>query len=396
MALARFAMEHGARSVAAEALREARRYEPDHRLIPWLERKIAALPPEGTAAPPAAVIDRRKRTVQHVVAELDRLTRRKEAVAHAARFEGYLWDAFRLDPGETGRLARLRKLVTDAARAGDAPGVHRLLIGAATHDPEGTKAGCYRDAEAVIGRTSMLRVKAPGHLLEGYVMLPPKWSPERSWPIAVYIDGAASQFEAAAWRLRRGLNATEFILVVPITLSNANELRFENYPYPQDQLKTFRGLTVQTRLDRVAFDAGGLAPLLDQVRKRFRGETRFFLTGYSGGGFLVYWWLHHHPDQLAAVAPASANYAPELGQGGVERAPGGGPPVHLFTGSNDAAGTVRIFPQNDRALATLERLGFTRVTRSHLEGRGHEPFTEDVFGFFSRVRAERGKQPGAK
>lgn len=383
-ALGRFAVENGARSVAEEALGEARRWAPEHRLVPWLERKVAQL---GADREHAEVQKRRARVVKWVTAELDKLINRKEVAAHPERLEAYYAEAFHLDPGNPGRLKRFRALVAGVARKGDTGRVRRLLETAGRCDPEGTATGVYLESEASIGRNAMLQLKAPDHPLQAYVLLPPKWSPKKKWPIAVYVDGASSEFEAAAWRHRRQLNTTSFIVVVPMTLSNAREPQLDDLPYTEHDLVQ-HGATGGT-LDRIGFDAGGLASLLELVRSKFRGEDGIFLTGFSGGGMLVYWWLHHHPEQLRAAAPASANYYAILTKGGRGRVADGGPPVLVITGANDKVGEVRVFPQTKQAVAALEALGCRDLRREHLSDRAHEPFTEEVFAFFEQVRKKR-------
>ncbi len=356
----------------------------------WRARWVAKLeeinePAEGAAA------ERWTKTLESVRKKLSGvLAKRRATPEDETAWQELLWRLLGLEPGPDETLATLATLASTVAAKDDPAESDRFLERAADFDPEGRSAGRYVAVEAVIGKRSRLRIKAAGHAMEAFVLLPPGWNAEARHPLAVYIDGAGSRFEQAAQVLRREVGDRDYVIVVPFTLSNANELDPVCYPYDAELISSMKSM--QQRGRRIAFDAEGLKEILALVRERFRTEDRFSMTGYSGGGFLTYYWLHHHPDQLVAAAPASANYWSEVARDGVKHAPEGPPRVHLFTGKDDQVGAVRIFPQNDEAAKALETLGFP-VKRSHLEGRGHEPFMKLVFDFFDEVRGRKGR-PG--
>jgi pimeloyl-ACP methyl ester carboxylesterase len=56
------------------------------------------------------------------------------------------------------------------------------------------------------------------------------------------------------------------------------------------------------------WDEKGLLALVEDLQRDFDVERRFYLTGFSAGGHLVYRMIFRHPDRLAGAAPMSANF----------------------------------------------------------------------------------------
>ena len=65
---------------------------------------------------------------------------------------------------------------------------------------------------------------------------------------------------------------------------------------------------------------------------------------------------------------------------------GQGPAVRILVGAADVRGKFRRWPQNEAAIAALQKLGHRRVEYVKVENRAHERFTDKVFAFIDGVR----------
>jgi hypothetical protein len=303
------------------------------------------------------------------------------------RHAEHLWRALEADPKNAKALAAYQKRTGVAVGAKDWAAVRAHVMRARELDPEGYRSGRYKAAEQALAKNGGIVVRGSRHPLQAYVVLPAAWSPKKKWPIFVAIVGANCAYERQLEELTAKAGRSPFILVVAMTLSNANDLPLEKLPYPASM--TRRYLSLQTRAQRAAWDEQGLPGAIDEIRQRFSGDERFFMTGYSGGGFLTHYWLQHHSDQLVGACLSSANYAADLCEPGAIAPADGGCPVLIVSGSRDQAGPPRIFPQSDEAAKRLAAFGFTQVDRRHLENRDHEAFYELGLELLAKCVAKR-------
>ncbi len=320
-----------------------------------------------------------------------RRLRQARLLAHdpkdAARFERYLFAAYRW-AGTKGRLGRIQKAVDDAARANRAEDAGRLLVGLELLDYEGAAAGRYDRVELDLATKDACLLGSTVNELVAWVSLPRDWAKGKSYPILVGVDGAGSNFLGYARGSKGVRGSRPLILVCPCTLSNTNALDAAKYPMYDP------ALLAAWDAKRLAFDGPGVDGVLDVVRRRFGGEEKIFVTGFSGGGNYTYWKLLSDPAHVRGACPACANYS----GGGLEGAPGagpdGGPVVQLMTGEKDefretAFGGPGIEPQTDAAQKALEGLGYTHVTRIVVPGSGHSPLHAQVYEFIDRVLGAR-------
>jgi poly(3-hydroxybutyrate) depolymerase len=233
-------------------------------------------------------------------------------------------------------------------------------------------------------------VGCEGHPARAYVSLPPEWgaTSKTPYPVIFAFDGAGCRFEARALELKKAAAKTRYVVVTPVSFSNANELKIEDYPdYDPELVKKLTPL--MARDERIDWDMAGADALYAALRERFRLEEKAYLTGYSGGGFPVHKWIRSRTESVAAACLVSANYGGERADD--RRAPeDGGPPIYFITGENDAA-KERIFPQTDQALETLRNAGFKDVDHRRLKGRQHETFPDLTIEFFEASRKKASK-----
>jgi hypothetical protein len=246
-------------------------------------------------------------------------------------------------------------------------------------------------------------------------------------------------------RYRSALGSRPFLIVSPCTFSNANGLRGEVLDrygalYTEGEIRHAGGQglipDVKRRLD---WDEAGLLAILEDLRATFPVAPRVHLTGFSGGGLLVYRMIIRHPGLLAVAVPVCPNFNP-WGHGYRDE-PGPPPlaaalPVHVMLGADDplrwyrlggdflpspprAMGLVICWGallaglewkrakrrprvaaivllglallgaveagrwsgnegQTDAALRLLHDLGYTNLSRSTEPGLGHDPAPERV------------------
>ena len=260
----------------------------------------------------------------------------------------------------------------------------RLLVRLKRIDTDGVAAGRYEKAETDLATKDVLLLGSDTQALVGYVSLPKDWAKGKSYPVVVGVEGAGCGFLGYCHGLTAQRGSRSAIVVAPVTLSNTNELKPELYPCYA------KALLDEWSAKRMQFDGPGVDALLAVVHKRFGGEEKVFLTGFSGGGQYTYFKLLQDPAHVRGAAPCCGNF----GGAGVDAAPGGGadggPPVHLFTGEkdpyrehvNDEPG---IEAQTDKAEAALQKLGYTHVERTQVKGAGHDPFPGLVWKFVDQV-----------
>lgn len=308
----------------------------------------------------------------------------------ATRFARHLQRFLEADGKNAKRIQLHQKRAAAALGKKDWDTLRLLVMRAAELDPDGYKGGKYAPAETALARNGGIVVRGRDHIMQAYVVLPDGWTAKKTWPLFVAIVGANCAYQSLLEELTRAASKKPAVLVIPMTISNANELPFQKLPYARETMTPYADLG--RRPQRLMWDEQGLASVLSEVRSRFGGEERFFLTGYSGGGMLTYFWLQHHAGQLFGACLASANYWDFCEQGTVPPVDGGCP-VLIVSGTLDSAGKERIFPQSDQGTARLKSLGFTQVERRHLTGRDHEAFYELGFEVFENARKAAKKKP---
>lgn len=370
----------GAKSEGAKALAEGRAL--DTAAVVAAEKLLVGVADDSADAATAAAAAR-KTTGPKIAKVYDKLSLLDHDAKVAARFEAYLFAAIRWEPTK-GRLGRAQKAVDDAARANRTEEAGRLLTRLKRANAEGAAAGHYDKLELELATKDFCLLGSTVNELVAWVSLPRDWAKGKSYPILVGVDGAGSNFLGYGRGSKGARASRSAILVCPCTFSNTNELKPEAYPMYDPALLT------EWTAKRIEFDGKGVDGVLDVVRKRFGGEDKIFVTGFSGGGNYTYFKLLSDPAHVRGACPACANFSGM----GTEGAPGagddGGPIVQLLTGAVDpykdsVNGQPGIEAQTDAAQKALDGLRYTRVTRIMVPGAGHDALHGKVWEFFDRV-----------
>jgi hypothetical protein len=218
--------------------------------------------------------------------------------------------------------------------------------------------------------------------------------------------------------------------------------------YPEEVIRDAGGegwlRDVPRRLD---WDEAGLLAILQDLEETCGAQRRVYLTGFSAGGLLVYRMIVRHPDRLAAAVAVCPNFNfwnHDYGKGRAvleDRAV----PIRLVLGERDPLRHARVggpfYPasllallgvgcgivglvwivwrrtqsrrrtvraallggalvgllivgrwsgneaQTDSAARLLADLGFTNVSRTTVEGLGHDPAPDYVVKAFEALRS---------
>jgi poly(3-hydroxybutyrate) depolymerase len=260
-----------------------------------------------------------------------------------------------------------------------------LLTGACT-PPSGTPPE-HRTAEA--------------HPIQYFVSLPAGWTKDRSWPVVVSIPGSGKEFEQNAkdFAAERDRKQYPFITVTPMFVTNGG----------RDQRNSARYSYSSEVWDRVAkqgycqFDFDAFRALVADVAKNFNGETRVFMTGFSGGGQFAIAKAFLHPDDLRAAAIAASNYNGRCITVPTEAPSDTLPPQTFPTGAEHLALPIRFFngtddpfnkyllPQRDTAMGVAKSHGFQNVSSEMIGGAVHQPMVRQALAYFASLRNENAR-----
>lgn len=219
--------------------------------------------------------------------------------------------------------------------------------------------------------------------MQYYVSLPDGWSAKRSWPVVVLIDSADREFIHNTQAFIKARKHLPFILVSPLVVTNGG-IRYREAP-------GYRySASIWAEIDRAggwAFDEAGLASVLADVRSKYRGEPRFFITGWEAGGHTLWAYVFQHPERLRAAAPACTNYqGRHLIPDSFSTSPARrNLPIVEFNGTDDefcAPGKAGDL-QWRRALADAKAHGFGNVKLRRVPGGTHGPLADQVMEFFA-------------
>lgn len=372
---------NGAKKEGAAAVAEAESLDAQAPKLAETKTSLDALADDAAAAD--AVAKQRKAAGPKIAAAYDKLAAIDHDAKDAGRFEDYLFRALVWDTG-AARISKVRKAIDDAAGGNRPDEAGRLLVRLKRADKEGVAAGKYDKLETDLATKDVLLLGSDTHPLVGWVSLPKDWTKGKSYPVLVGVEGAGCAFLGYCRGSMSARGSRSAIVLAPVTLSNTNELKPELYPcYPKSLLDEWNA-------KRMEFDGAGVDALLAVIRKRFGGEEKVFLTGFSGGGQFTYFKLLQDPAHVRGAAPACGNFGGAGSQGAPGAGEGGGPPVHLFTGEKDqyrehVGSEPGIEAQTDSAEETLRKLGYTHIERTQVKGAGHDPLHALVWKFVDQV-----------
>ncbi len=190
----------------------------------------------------------------------------------------------------------------------------------------------------------------------------------------VYVEGAGCNFRGAIENYASQRGEDPYILITPETFSSTNALEKAKYTYGQELLDKYQGG------NRLEFDEAGLLAVIADVQRDFSGDTKFFISGFSGGGNLTWRMVFGHPEMLVAAAPCCPNFA---NAGTISEDPSREAlPIHEFQGEADEYRKTMLEAQWESAKKLLDEHGYKTIERTIVPGAGHSAFVKEVLDFF--------------
>jgi dienelactone hydrolase len=230
--------------------------------------------------------------------------------------------------------------------------------------------------------------RASGHPMRYHLALPSGWTADHRWPVLVAIPDANRDFEANLARFVRARGDRPYILVAPEVLScgGGKSRTPERYSYPRAVWDSLQGG------DDFAFEDAGLAAVLADVQRQWRGEPTAFLTGWEAGGHTVWAQALRHPERWRGVAPVTPNYQRRgVDSTTVSRAPErtGLPIQVLYCGAptGEMARSMTFLEQQTAlALRDARDHGFDPRPVRVVPGADHGPLPEAVLAWCDSLR----------
>jgi dienelactone hydrolase len=221
---------------------------------------------------------------------------------------------------------------------------------------------------------------AQQHPLRYYPSLPANWSPDRTWPILVVVDGVnQGHFLWNFLRFRQARHDLPFILISPLVVSNSGHPDPHDYPYNSELWASI------DQQGAVPFDAAGVLAIVNEIQQTYHGARQFYLTGWSAGGHLAWYLIFTHPERLAGVVLADANYAGR-GVTVISTAPERGYlPIRGIQGDHDSH-LAALNEQWEQATALAAQHGYRNITRTIIPNASHDPFPNQVFTELNSMR----------
>lgn len=241
--------------------------------------------------------------------------------------------------------------------------------------------------------------RASTHPMRYHVALPRGWEADRAWPVLVVISGAARDFADNLEAFERARGGRPYILVAPEVLScgGARTRTRDHYSYSTAEWNSLQGG------DDFAFEDAGLAAVLANVHREWRGDSRAFLTGWEAGGHTVWAQAFRHPERWRGVAPVTTNYQQRgVTDSSFSRAPERTTlPIQPFRCGAPSGDAVQAIPycdlQTAQALREAREHGFTPRPVRTVPGADHGPLPEAVLAWCdSLVGISAPKTPPAQ
>ena len=231
--------------------------------------------------------------------------------------------------------------------------------------------------------------RPPDHPMRYHVALPAGWKADRTWPVLMVIPDAARDFKANLERFVTVRGSRPYILIAPevVSCGGARTRTPDRYSYSRAEWDSLQCG------DDFAFEDAGLAAVMVDVQKQWRGEPRAFLTGWEAGGHTVWAQALRHPERWRGVAPVTPNYQHRgVDARSVSRAPERATlPIQPFRCGAPRGEIAEHIPQIDAqielAVRDAREHGFRPQPMRVVAGADHGPLPTVVLAWCDSLRA---------
>jgi dienelactone hydrolase len=221
--------------------------------------------------------------------------------------------------------------------------------------------------------------------MQYYVSLPEGWTPQRTWPILVTVTGGLKNFQQNAELFATARDKRPYILITLVNLTNGGQSTLRQAPEYHYSAGVWDAVD-QTGWCR--FDLEGLDAVLADVKGAYHGEDKYYITGHSAGGHLVWLAVFMRPDALAGAVTTGGNFRRRCLEDSIlVGAPRGSPmPIRGYVGDQDDQRNG-LSVQFGEAGALAASRGFTHVALRVVAHEGHNPMPTRVFAYLDSLRS---------
>jgi len=233
--------------------------------------------------------------------------------------------------------------------------------------------------------------QATTHPMRYFIALPEGWTAARTWPVVVVIPDAHRDFADNLKRFVDARGKRPYLLVAPEVVTCGGTSGQVSPPHSYTEAEWAQARAPKDH----DFDDAGLAAVLKDVRDKWRGETRAYLTGWEAGGHTVWAQALRRPERWLAVAPVTPNYqgrglTPET----FSRSPEGASLAiqTFFCGAPQgeiAAFVPKLRDQVERAFKDARDHGFAPAAVHTVEGADHGPLPDAVLAWVDSLERAR-------
>jgi predicted esterase len=258
------------------------------------------------------------------------------------------------------------------------------MVGVVRGEPRAAKPVKGDDPEAI---DHVVLRKASTHPIRYFFSLPKNYARQqgRRWPVLVVLPGKGDQFEEVADAFARARGDLPLILVVPCSLANNWRIddhllnKYREFYEITETIQTesgehYKGKNLPEPMQRLRWDEEGIFAIVDDLQKECDGQERFYLNGFSAGGFVTYQFVFTHPHALAGAILVCANFADQKYRvnAASDKQVARQLPVYLFEGEDDPLGSHPSWTRRQRlnyfiacvvALVVLGSVVFYRTRR---------------------------------
>jgi acetyl esterase/lipase len=244
----------------------------------------------------------------------------------------------------------------------------------------------WHDAQQAATPGGFLQLSAPGQTSDGdftyFIQLPPEYDPYRRYPTLVVLNGAynTAEQELDFWAgspvtpeggkavVRRGQAMRHGYIVIAVDWQKPHQYEYE-----------------YSAREHIAV----LTSLRDAMRRFSIDTDRVFLSGHGIGGEAAWDMAQAHPDLWAGGIPFAPRYEDQ--QQYIARYWENAEylPMYFVAGELDGRNIAENAPVWNKYL----RLGRFDVTLAEYQGRGHEPFQDELLPLFEWMSLKKRAGP---
>lgn len=244
---------------------------------------------------------------------------------------------------------------------------------------------CYLKGNTQVQNNEIIKDNLPSHPMQYYIALPKGWSASRKWPVLITVSDASKKFMDSVARFRADEGEYPFIIVSPISVANGN------FGYRSSSLYPYSAETWD-KIDKegnCSFDINGLEEVIKDVKMKYNGEDKVYITALESGAHLLWAIVFLHPGWLNAAAPVCGNY---IGRCidyntkaiGLDQLL----PIRSFYGEKDK--NWKFFIDQDKKARNLALAsGFKNVMLTGVPSKGHELLTREILDYFYQLYKQK-------